>query len=217
MIAGEHRRLPGLEHRGAGLGRASPQPGWAVAEVGAGGRLDPVGALAEVDRVQVLGEDLVLAPVALELVGERRLAELLEDRPAALRLERVLDELLGDRRGALGGALAEDVLDQRRGRCPGSRRRCARRSACPRSRPPPSSCRARSGRSRARMRSGCWSAGSRSCCPGRRGRPSSWPRRTPSCSRAGAGPARSPSSSRRRSRRSPAGRDPGGGSAGGAS
>ena len=31
----------------------------------------------------------------------------------------------------------------------------------------------------------------------------SWPRRTPSCSRAGAGPARSPSSSRRRSRRSP--------------
>ncbi len=50
------------------------------AEVGAGGGLDPVGALAEVDRVQVLGEDLVLAPVALEPVGERRLAELLEER-----------------------------------------------------------------------------------------------------------------------------------------
>ena len=82
------------------------------AEVGAGGGLDPVGALAEVDRVQVLGEDLVLAPVALEPVSERRLLELLEERAAALGFERVLDELLGDRRGALGGALAEDVLDQ---------------------------------------------------------------------------------------------------------
>ena len=30
----------------------------------------------------------------------------------ALGFERVLDELLGDRRGALGGALAEDVFDQ---------------------------------------------------------------------------------------------------------
>ena len=78
-----------------------PQPGMGAAEVGAGGGLDPVGALAEVDRVEVLGEDFVLGPVALEPVGERRLAELLEDRAAALRGERVLDELLGDRRGAL--------------------------------------------------------------------------------------------------------------------
>ena len=37
-----------------------------LAEVGAGRRLDPVGALAEVDRVQVLGEDFVLGPVVLE-------------------------------------------------------------------------------------------------------------------------------------------------------
>ena len=111
MIAGQRRRLPGLEHRGAGLGRGAAA-GVGVAEVGAGRGLDPVGALAEVDRVQVLGEDLVLAPVALEPVGERRLAELLEDRAAAFGFERVLDELLGDRRGALLGALAEDVLDQ---------------------------------------------------------------------------------------------------------
>src|SRR5207342_2059141 len=90
-----------------------PAAGMGAAEVGAGRRLDAVCALAEVDRVQVLGEDFVLAPVALESVGERRLAELLEDRAAALRFERVLDELLGDRRGALGRALAEDVLDQR--------------------------------------------------------------------------------------------------------
>ena len=111
MIAGQGRRLPGLEHRGAGLGRgAAARVGGA--EVGARRRLDAVGALAEVDRVEVLGEDFVLAPVALEPVGERRLAELLEDRAAALGGERVLDELLGDRRAALGGALAEDVLDQ---------------------------------------------------------------------------------------------------------
>ncbi len=108
---GQRRRLPGLQHRGAGLGRR-PAAGVGAAEEGPRGRLDPVGALAEVDRVQVLGEDLVLAPVALEPVGERRLAELLEDRAAALGGERVLDELLGDRRGALRGALAEDVLDQ---------------------------------------------------------------------------------------------------------
>jgi hypothetical protein len=50
-------------------------------------RLDPVGALAEVDGVQVLGEDLVLVPLALEVVGEGGLAEFLEDRSAALRFE----------------------------------------------------------------------------------------------------------------------------------
>ena len=86
--------------------------GMGAAEVGAGGGLDAVGALAEVDRVEVLGEDLVLAPVVLEPVGERRLAELLEHRAAAFGFERVLDELLGDRRGALLGALAEQVPDQ---------------------------------------------------------------------------------------------------------
>ena len=72
-----------------------------VTEVGPGRGLDPVGPLALVDRIQILGEDFVLAPVALEPVGQRGLAELLEDRAAAFGFERVLDELLGDRRGAL--------------------------------------------------------------------------------------------------------------------
>ena len=45
------------------------------------------------------------------LVGERGLAELLEDRSAVLRLERVLDELLGDRGPTLGGATGKHVLD----------------------------------------------------------------------------------------------------------
>ena len=46
----------------------------AVAEVDAAGLLDPVGAVAEVDRVEVGGQDLVLRPALLELPGERRLA-----------------------------------------------------------------------------------------------------------------------------------------------
>src|SRR5688572_10206691 len=81
------------------------------AEEGAGRRLDAVGPPAEVDLVQVLGEDLVLVPIALELVGEGRLAELPEHGAAALGTKRVLDELLGDRRPALGGAHAQDVLE----------------------------------------------------------------------------------------------------------
>ena len=89
------------------------QPGMVPAEVDARGGLDAVGALAEVHGVQVLGEDLLLGPLALELVGERRLLQLLEERAVLLRDQRVLDELLGDRRGALRGALAAHVLPQR--------------------------------------------------------------------------------------------------------
>jgi len=39
------------------------------AEVRAGGGLDPVRLLAEVDVVQVRREDAVLAPAAVELLG----------------------------------------------------------------------------------------------------------------------------------------------------
>ncbi len=81
-----------------------------VAEVGLSGGLDPVGAVAEVDRVQIGREDLFLRPLVRELVGERRLPELLEDRPVRLGLQRVLDELLLDRRGALKRAFVLDVL-----------------------------------------------------------------------------------------------------------
>ena len=105
----EHRRLGRGEQLGAPILTRLPAAGVLVAEVGARGRLDPVGALAEVDRVQILREDLVLGPVALDLIGERRLAELLEDGAAALGLKRVLDELLGDGRGALGRAAGEQV------------------------------------------------------------------------------------------------------------
>ncbi len=86
-----------------------------VAEVGARGRLDPVGPVAEVDGVEVLGEDLLLAPAAREVVGQRGLAELLEDRALALGLQRDLDELLRDGRAALGAAVLGQVGHERAG------------------------------------------------------------------------------------------------------
>ena len=87
--------------------------GMVPTEVGTGRGLDPVGTLAEVDLVQVLGEDLVLRPLTLEVIGERRLSQLLEHGPALLCAKGVLDELLGDGGGALLRARVEDVLDHR--------------------------------------------------------------------------------------------------------
>ena len=83
-----------------------------AAEVRPGRGLDAVGAVAEVDRVEVLGEDLLLRPLARHVVGQRRLFELVEQRALLLGLERLLDELLGDRRAALHGAAGDDVLPQ---------------------------------------------------------------------------------------------------------
>jgi hypothetical protein len=47
------------------------------------------------------------------VVGERRLAHLLDERALTLLLRRVLDELLRDRRAALDGAAVADVGPQR--------------------------------------------------------------------------------------------------------
>jgi len=114
--AGQHRRLGRIERLGAGHHRALDllaTAGVVPPEVGARGALDAVRAVAVVDRVEVLGEDLVLGPLAREVVGQRRLAELLEDGALGLRLHRVLDELLGDRRAALRRALLDHVLEER--------------------------------------------------------------------------------------------------------
>ena len=80
-----------------------------VAEVRPRGRFDPVGPVSVVDRVEVFGEDLVLRPLAGQVVGEGGLPQLLEDRPLALGGERVLHELLGYRRRSLLGSLLEQV------------------------------------------------------------------------------------------------------------
>ena len=85
---GEQRRLS--ETQRAGVDR----------EVRLGGRLHPVGPLAEVDGVQVLREDLVLRQAILELPGERRLVELAPERVGVADVE-VLHQLLGDRGSAL--------------------------------------------------------------------------------------------------------------------
>ncbi len=111
--AGQQRGLVGLEHLRAALAGLAAAEVVALAEVRARRRLDPVRAVAEVDRVQILREDLRLGPLAGQVVGERGLAQLLEDRAAILRLRRVLDELLGDRRAALDGLAGRDVLPQR--------------------------------------------------------------------------------------------------------
>ena len=79
-----------------------------VSEICSGRTLDAVGAVPEIDRVEVGGEDLVLAPVLLELPRERGLLQLAGDR--ALRAgQLVLHELLRDRRASLHGGLLPDV------------------------------------------------------------------------------------------------------------
>jgi len=57
-----------------GLGQVEPLR--RASEVDARGLLDAVRAVPEVDRVQVLGEDLVLRPMLLQLPGQRGLAKL---------------------------------------------------------------------------------------------------------------------------------------------
>ena len=83
-------------------------------EVGLGRGLDPVGALAEIHRVQVVGEDLVLREPMLHLQGERGLVDLAAEVLGIAGVE-VLHELLGDRRAALDHATVRDV--DREGAC----------------------------------------------------------------------------------------------------
>ena len=77
-------------------------------EIDARGHLDAVGAVSEVDRVQVAGQDPVLRPLPLELPGESRLLQLAADRLVGLDIG-VPDELLRDRRGSLHELPARDV------------------------------------------------------------------------------------------------------------
>ena len=94
---------PGEERR---LRQGQPRGG--LAEVHLRRLLDPVRAVPEVDRVQVGGQDPVLRPLLLELPRERRLLQLAPERPL-LPGERVLDELLRDRRAALHDLLVRHV------------------------------------------------------------------------------------------------------------
>ena len=82
------------------------------AEVGAGGGLDPVRLLPEVDVVEVRVENAVLAPLLVELDGEACLGELPADRLLRGEVE-VAHQLLLDRRRSLREPAARDVAFQR--------------------------------------------------------------------------------------------------------
>ena len=70
---------------------------------------DAVGAAAEVDRVEVSLEDLVLGQLVLDLDGEERLLDLAGVGPLLRQVED-LDVLLGDRRGALLDGVGREVV-----------------------------------------------------------------------------------------------------------
>ena len=77
--------------------------------------LDPVGALAVEDGVEIRGEDLRLRVLVLQLHGDPRLVDLAADGAAArllLQVE-VLRQLLGDGRAALPDAAGVQVVERR--------------------------------------------------------------------------------------------------------
>ena len=80
-------------------------------EVRARGLLDAVGAVPEVDGVEVRGENAVLAPPLLELPCERGFPHLPRERPLVPDVG-VLDELLRDRRSALDDLSVSHVLPE---------------------------------------------------------------------------------------------------------
>ncbi|AQA20668.1 putative transglycosylase [Rhodococcus sp. MTM3W5.2] len=80
-----------------------------LVEVGLRCGRDAVRAAAEVDGVQVGGEDVVLGPLPGHLRGDDQLTHLADDVPVRAD-EGVLDVLLGDRRTAARAGLAEDVV-----------------------------------------------------------------------------------------------------------
>ena len=77
-------------------------------EVGLGRRLDAVRVIAVVDLVEVLGQDPLLRPLAVELRGETRLLHLALNRLLARDVE-VADELLRDRRPSFDDRPSLDV------------------------------------------------------------------------------------------------------------
>src|SRR5690606_8054072 len=93
---GEHRRLADVQLLDG------------HAEVGLGRGLDPVGVVAEVDGVQVAGEDLLLGHLPLEPLREHDLLDLAVER-LLLREQLELHQLLGDGRAALADPALLDV------------------------------------------------------------------------------------------------------------
>jgi hypothetical protein len=101
--AGRRLDQPG-QHRG--FGEAHLARGFAKIALCRG--LDPIGAGAEIDAVEVELEDLGLGEFALEPNRQHYLLQLAPDC-ALLREEQVLGELLGDGRAALRHTAPRDI------------------------------------------------------------------------------------------------------------
>ena len=83
-----------------------------LAEIGARGGFHAVGVLAQVDLIQVDGQDLVLGEILFQAVGQDGFLHLA--RVAALGgQQQLLDELLGDGAAALARAAFAEVIDGR--------------------------------------------------------------------------------------------------------
>ena len=98
--AGEHRRLGQVDV----LDR--------LAEVELGRRFDAEGAAAHVGAVEIELQDLLLGEIGLQPEREEGLLDLAVER-ALVREEKVLGELLRQRRAALDDGVGAQVLDQR--------------------------------------------------------------------------------------------------------
>ena len=116
------QRVVGVQHGAVGRGGfeqsheygglVDVQLGGRLVEEGLRGGLDAEGIAAEVDGVEVHGENLLLGVVVLQLDGHDPLTELGEDGATAgvglAHLVEVLGQLLGDGGAAAGGAMASD-------------------------------------------------------------------------------------------------------------
>lgn len=110
-----------------------------LAEVGLGGSVDAVAALAEVDDVEVPLHDLFLIIGLLEFERLEDLEQLALHGDIVL-LGEVFDELLRDGRAAEVVFHRQEHVDEPRPSCDTSPRPCAYKSACPRWRRPHAPC-----------------------------------------------------------------------------
>jgi len=103
----------GLWKSGYERGLGQREVGGLLVEVRLGGRLHPIGVRAEVHRVQVEIEDLLLGVLALQLPGQGHLVELAVEREVGPVEIEISNELHGDGGETLGGLLGLHVRHQR--------------------------------------------------------------------------------------------------------
>ncbi|MNQ68085.1 hypothetical protein D3C85_826290 [compost metagenome] len=105
-----HRRIArrGLQQAGQQGGFAHRQLVRALVEIALRGRLDAIGAGAEIDPVQIEGEDFLLGELHLQPDGQHQLLNLAL-QILVRRQEQVLGQLLGDGRAALHHAPGLEV------------------------------------------------------------------------------------------------------------